>query len=75
MSYRRFLHKFNVKPIELTDNLYKIFVDTGYVPERIIRLLAFKIIKTETLTQEEMAVFIEYTSEIEDAIKVLTKEN
>jgi hypothetical protein len=62
------------RPVTLTDKLYKNFVDTGYVPERIIRLLAFKIIKAETLTKEEMAVFIEYTSEIEDMIKVLTKQ-
>ena len=62
------------RPVTLTDKLYKNFVDTGYVPERIIRLLAFKIIKAETLTKEEMAVFIEYTSAIEDMIKVLAKE-
>jgi hypothetical protein len=62
------------RPVTLTDKLYQNFVDTGYVPERIIRLLALKIIKAETLTKEEMAVFIEYTSAIEDMIKVLAKE-
>ena len=62
------------RPVTLTDKLYNKFVDTGYVPERIIRLLALKIIKAETLTKEEMAVFIEYTSAIEDMIKVLAKE-
>ena len=62
------------RPVTLTDKLYKNFVDTGYVPERIIRLLALKIVKAEALTQEETAVFIEYTSEIEDMIKVLTEK-
>ena len=62
------------RPVTLTDKLYNKFVDTGYVPERILRLLAFKIIKGETLTRKEMAVFIEYTSEIEDMIKVIAKD-
>lgn len=62
------------KPVTLTDKLYKNFVDTGYVPDQIIRLLAFKIIKAESLTQEETAVFIEYASEIEDMIKFIAKE-
>lgn len=62
------------KPVNLTDKLYKNFVDTGYVPDKIIRLLAFKIVKTEPLTKEETAVFIEYASEIEDMIKFIAKE-
>ena len=62
-----------VKPVALTDKLYKKFIDTGYVPGRILRLLAFKIIKSERLTQEETAVFIEHASKIEDMIKVLSK--
>jgi hypothetical protein len=62
------------RPVTLTDKLYENFVDTGYVPERIIRLLAFKIVKAEALTKEETAVFIEYASEIEDMIKFIAKE-
>jgi hypothetical protein len=63
-----------IKPVALTDKLYKKFIDTGYVPEKIIRLLAFKIVKAEALTKEETAVFIEYVSEIEDMIKFIAKE-
>lgn len=60
--------------VRLTNRVYDKFVDTGIVPERIIRMLAFKIIKGETLSQREMAVFYACTSDIEDMIKTVSKK-
>ena len=60
--------------IELTEKVYQNFVDTGYVPEYIIKMLAYKIARTKTLTVEEMAVYAEYAARVEDALKSLTRK-
>jgi len=59
-------------PTGLTEKIYQNFVDTGYVPEHIIKLLADKIASSKTLTAKEMAVYVEHAARVEDVIKSLT---
>lgn len=62
------------KPVELTDKIYNKFIDTGKVPDSIIRLIAFKIIERKVLTEKEMAVFYACTGEVENMLAKITKK-
>ena len=55
-------------PIRVTDRIWDRFVDKGEVPTSIIRLLAFKIMKREELSQREMAIFCANTDAINNMI-------
>jgi hypothetical protein len=46
------------KPVQVTDRIWDRFIDKGQVPDSIIRLLAFKTIKREKLTDREFAIFL-----------------
>lgn len=59
---------------KVTTKIYNKFIDTGYVPDNIIRLLAIKIIKKELLDDKELAIFYANTSNINDLIILLSKE-
>lgn len=59
----------------LTKIIYRNFVDTGYVPTYIVELIAYKIVHDMPLTVEEMAVYAEYATKVEDTIKSFTKKS
>ena len=63
------------RKVEVTDKIYKKFIDTGKAPEKVIRLLAFKIMKNEELNKKEMAVFFGMTSEVNQMIVALSKKS
>lgn len=63
------------KPVQVTDRIWNRFVDKGQVPDSIIRLLAFKTIKREKLTDREFAIFCEKTDAINNMIIQLTSSN
>lgn len=67
MYKREWLNKF-FGPVQVTEKIYNRFIDTGFVPESTIRLLAFKIIDKKELTTEEMAIFCGKTAEVNDMI-------
>ncbi len=58
---------------KVTDKIYNKFIDTGQVPDNIIKLLAIKLMKNETLNEKEIAIFYATTSEINNMIVVLSK--
>jgi len=58
---------------KVTDKIYNKFIDTGQVPDNIIKLLAIKLMKNETLNEKELAIFYATTSEINNMIVVLSK--
>ena len=58
---------------KVTDKIYNKFIDTGQVPDNIIKLLAIKLMKNESLNEKELAIFYATTSEINDMIVVLSK--
>jgi len=63
------------RPIQVTDRIWNQFVDRGQVPDSIIRLLAFKTIKRENLTEREFAIFCAKTDAINNMIiQVTTKD-
>jgi hypothetical protein len=55
-------------PIKVTKRIWDRFVDSGEVPVSIIRLLAFKTMKGESLTDQEFAIFCSKTAEVNDMI-------
>ena len=62
-----------IRKITVTKKIYNNFIDTGKVPDSIIRLIAFKIIENKELTLEETAIFYGKTSEINEMIKQVKK--
>ena len=61
--------------VEVTDRVYKKYIDTGRAPEKIIKLLARKVMKNEKLNEKEMAIFFGMTSEINQMIVALSKKS
>jgi|LakMenEpi03Aug12_release.lakeMendotaPanAssembly.Ray.scaffolds.fasta_scaffold316409_3 hypothetical protein len=55
-------------PVQVTDRIWNRFVDSGKVPDSIIRLLAFKTMKREKLTDREFAIFCAKTDAINNMI-------
>jgi hypothetical protein len=53
---------------KVTDKIYNKFIDTGQVPDNIIKLLAIKLINNETLNDKELAIFYATTSDINEMI-------
>lgn len=62
-----------IRKITVTKKIYNNFIDTGKVPDSIIRLIAFKIIENKELTLEKTAIFYGKTSEINEMIKQVKK--
>jgi hypothetical protein len=63
------------KRVGVTDKIYKKFIDTGKVPNDIIRLLAFKVIENKKLDKQEMVIFFGMTSEVNEMIVALSKKS
>jgi hypothetical protein len=63
------------KRVGVTDKIYKKFIDTGKVPNDIIRLLAFKVIENKKLNEQETTIFFSMTSEVNKMIVALSKKN
>lgn len=59
----------------VSDRVYKVFIDTGKVPSRIIRLLALKVMKNKKLNEKETAIFFGITSEVNQMIVVISKKD
>ena len=63
------------KRVGVTDKIYKKFIDTGKVPDDIIRLLAFRVIENKQLTEKEMVIFFGMTSEVNKVIVEVSKKS
>jgi hypothetical protein len=59
-------------PVRVTNSTYNQFVNTGIVPLNVLKMIAFKIIRNETLTQQEMVIFTGKTAEINELIRKIT---
>jgi hypothetical protein len=59
---------------KVTDKIYNKFIDTGHVPDVIIKLLAIKLINNETLNTKELAIFYANTSDINEMIVSFANE-
>ena len=59
-------------PVRVTKNTYDQFINTGKVPMNVLKMIAFKVIRQETLTQQEMAIFTVKTKEINELIIKIT---
>ena len=62
------------RPIRVTRPIYEQFINTGRIPENILRLIAFKIIKNESLSEMELVIFHGKTQEINELIIQLSKK-
>lgn len=60
--------KFNLPKPQVTERVYKKFVDTGYVSETIIILIALKMMKREDLSDLEKGIMFGKTAEINEMI-------
>jgi len=59
-------------PVRVTKNTYDQFINTGKVPINVLKMIAFKVIRQETLTQQENAIFVSKTKEINELIIKIT---
>lgn len=59
---------------KVTDKIYNKFIDTGQVPDIIIKLLAIKLINNEALNAKELAIFYANTSDINEMIVSFANE-
>lgn len=59
----------------VTDKVYRAYINTGKVPKGVITVLAKKIIAGTELTDNEFAIFCGLTSEINDEIKKLARND
>lgn len=59
----------------VTDKIFDQFVNTGEVPDRILRMIAFKVIKREQMSNNEMAIFIGKTEDINKLIVEITMKS
>ena len=59
---------------EVTDQIYKDFIDTGNVSEGVLSSLADKIILGEALTDQERAIYSAKGSEVEKKLKQKQRE-
>ena len=56
---------------EVTDEVVNRFIDTGKIEKRYLKSIAKKMIKSETLTTNEMTIFYSSVSEINEIIRKL----
>lgn len=63
------------EPTEVTSKVFKRFVDTGEVPEGVIKTLAMKIIFQREMNIEEKSVFYAKTSEVNAMIVKLKNQD
>lgn len=54
--------------------IYHIFIDTGFVPNNIINMIAVKIINKNPLSEMEMSIFYGKTDEINQEIIRISKK-
>lgn len=59
---------------KVTDKIYNKFIDTGQVPDVIIKLLAIKLINNEALNAKELAIFYANTADINEMIVSFANE-
>jgi len=68
------LLKFIIKDkITITDKQYQTFIDTGYVSDDILEMIADKVMDFSTLTEYEYSIFVSLTSQIESIISIKNK--
>jgi TRAP-type C4-dicarboxylate transport system substrate-binding protein len=56
---------------DVTDEVVNRFIDSGKIEKRYLKSIAKKMIKSETLTTNEMTVFYSSVSEINEIIRKL----
>jgi len=61
------------KFVKVTDKIYNKFIDTGHVPNNIIRMLSLKLVNNIPLNEKELAIFYANTSAINDMIILVAK--
>ena len=54
--------------------IYHIFIDTGFVPNSIINMIAVKIINKNPLNEMEMSIFYGKTDQINQEIVRISKK-
>jgi hypothetical protein len=62
------------EPTEVTNRVFNRFIDTGEVPEGVIKTLAMKIIFQRPMTDNEKCVFFAKTSEVNAMIVKLKNQ-
>lgn len=62
-----------MRHVLVDDKIYNLFIDTGFVPNDIINMIAIKIINKTSLNQMEMSIFYNKTNEINQEILNLQK--
>jgi hypothetical protein len=65
---------FSFKSI-VTDKVYRAYINTGKVSKGIITVLAKKVMAGTELSDKEFAIFCGLTSEVNDEIKKLAKND
>jgi len=55
-------------PVRVTKPIYEQYINHGKVPMNVLKMIAFKIIRNETLNQLEMVIFTGKTKEINELI-------
>jgi len=58
--------------VRVTTSTYNQYINSGKVPMNVLKMIAFKIIRNETLTQQEMVIFTGMTKEINELIVKIT---
>jgi len=58
--------------VRVTTSTYNQYINSGKVPMNVLKMIAFKIIRNETLNQQEMVIFTGMTKEINELIVKIT---
>lgn len=58
----------------ISNRAWNNFVDKGKVDDRIIRIIAFRIIEGTQLTERELAIFYSKTAEINEMLITLKRK-
>lgn len=59
----------------ISDRAYRIYIDSGKTSDNTIRLLALKVMKNKKLSEKETVIFFGKTSEVNQMIVAISKNN
>jgi hypothetical protein len=58
-----------IKVVDISDNIWNEFIDSGEVPDVIIVHIVNQIIKSKELTDRQMSIYNSHSNLIENVIK------
>lgn len=58
----------------MIDNIYNNYINTGYVHDDIIKVIAIKLSKSEVLTEREFVIFGGETGRVNEMVVKIYKE-